>query len=274
MNINNLNIKFWVLNAIAGIILFFIAGFLISTGFTLVDYFLVEGSWYSIKSRVLEGLPFFISTVIILYPILLFLLKNISIVAQNIGHNEKEIDKLSYFIIFLILIGSGALVIVPSIFILTEFIQGDLSIALLFKVLIPLVIGLSSFYYYFGILKGERRGITFRIAVSAFVIALVVLSLIVINPLTSSEVSGTHENLSDFERIVSEVDNKNKTETPENLDDLYFTNNNIEYTKTGNTLYQLCAEFEELPRFTTFENYPYSKFDITEMGTNCFDFEI
>ena len=45
----------------------------------------------------------------------------------------------------------------------------------------------------------------------------------------------------------------------------------ISYERIDKTHYRLCSTFEVLPEGTDVEHYPYRRFEVQEVGKNCFD---
>ena len=271
------HIKVWMLHIAGGVTLFALIGFLISLGFAVIEYFLQgeDTLWYVFTSLVYD-LPVSISAIIILYPLLCFLLQKIRMNKPN------ERDKIAYAILFFILIVSGGLIIIPAIIILSDFLGGEINLLTFGKSIYVILIGVATFYHYKMVQSGNTSKVGKGI-VTAVVICLVAVSIYIVNPSTASQVKETNLTLERIENIrasiISNYQFDKESELPEEYDRIFKSNSRrengavVNYTKTSPTSYELCAEFEALPRFTDLPSYPYD-FRVETIGENCFTFEV
>ena len=202
-------------------------------------------------------------------------------------------------IIFIILTVSVALIAIATSILFGDILSGEISLNNLCKTVFVASVGSAIFYYYRGVLRGawrtkKKQERMFVVAASILVGLILLSTIIVFNPFERAALKRTYEKLDCMQSITSAVtdsyfDEKRK-EIPTTESYIEFIENNramyhhiheqeecdskITYEMIDTTHYRLCASFEVLPKGVTVRRYPYKKFEVKEVGQNCFDLDV
>ena len=203
-------------------------------------------------------------------------------------------------IIFIILTASVAMTAVAISILFGDILSGDLSANNFLKALFVAGVGLGIFYYFRGVLRGawrtEKKQEQVFVVITSIVVGAMVLGAIVIfNPVKQPALRRSYDKLDCIRSVSSTL--KDMYSNKERRKDLpateayteFLENNlrpyhhmreqecvdaNISYELIDKTHYRLCASFEVLPEGTTVKHYPYRKFEVKELGKNCFEFDV
>ncbi|HEY0220665.1 MAG TPA: DUF5671 domain-containing protein [Candidatus Paceibacterota bacterium] len=294
---NTSNVQDFFLNLGATISLYVVAGSLINLLFTVIN-----------KSypKITNGYEYFGSTsiswpvavLIIFFPIfILFMWLLAKDYTLNPDKRSSGIHKwLTYITLFL----AGGLLAGDLIAVLYYFIDGqELTTGFLLKVLVLLVISTGVFTYYISDVKGKltvKSRMYWRVFAAALVLGSIIWGFAVLgSPRTQRLVKYDEQKVNDISNIRYAIESYYSANgsVPDTLDSLttnyyYFskvdvqTNKPYEYSKTGETSYKICADFN---RKSTNERggnslaYPmYGGDGFTtwdhEAGRHCFDQKI
>lgn len=259
--------------------------------FQLINYYFPEElqSWNFDFSN--SALKFAIASVLIATPVFYFVTHNIN---RNISKKDLDEDSgIRRWLTYIVMFFAVGTVIGDLIAAVYSFLEGELSIRFLLKVLTILVIAGGIFLYYFMDMKNKTQksrneknkiwGMVFWLLV---LIPFVWSFFLAENPQTTrlrrldNQTIRTLENMTyqvhDFyslnERVPNSLEEMNSTS--------YYlpTQNeraekNITYTATGETTYQLCADFERDNTEDTNDRYSYEENWKHSAGNHCFDLE-
>lgn len=287
-NKNNAKFVFYYLLSLTALIFLAISVGMIAYGIIneLVADTLMSGAYYiSFNSR----FKFAISAIIISAP--LFYLST-SLIRKGIAKGEIEGDSpirrwLTYFILFI-----SSLVILGSLIsIINSFLGGELTQRFILKTITVFVISGLTFAYYFYDIKTEvvKPGdkwvrIFFFSSLALVLAAFISVWFYIESPQVAREKRldlGTVNKLSMLESDVNHYYTKNN-ELPKSISDFVkeaqlvsFYENNIEYRKTGEESFELCATFHR-PSDDMVNNYNHmrSGYHSHEAGHNCFPGEL
>jgi len=209
-----------------------------------------------------ENIRVSMATLIIVFPVYLgvtwFLRKDI---IKNPEKSELKVRKwLLYFTLFL----AAVTIIVDMVTLVIGFLNGDLTVRFLFKVLVVLLTASGVFGYYIWDLKREitshsRPSRVLLICVSAVVIASVVGGFFVIgSPAKQRLMRMDEKRMQDLSGLQNEVVNYwlAKSALPRSIEELKAgrdgmvlardpeTDKDYEYKKVGDLAYEICADFK------------------------------
>lgn len=202
------------------------------------------------------------ATMIIVFPVYLgvtwFLRKDI---IKNPEKHELRVRKwLLYFTLFL----AAVTIIVDMVTLVIGFLNGELTVRFLFKVLVVLLTASGVFGYYIWDLKREvaahsKPSKILVICVSVIVLASVVGGFFIIgSPAKQRMIRMDEKRAQDLSSLQNEIVNfwMAKNKLPASIADLKAgrdglvlprdpdTNQDYEYKKTGELAYEICAEFK------------------------------
>ncbi|MEK7554365.1 MAG: DUF5671 domain-containing protein [Patescibacteria group bacterium] len=201
-----------------------------------------------------------IASLIIIFPVYLwvtrFLRKDIE---KNPDRGEIKIRK---WLIYLTLFLAGLLIIGDLVALVLNFLNGDLTIPFLLKVVTVLAIGAAIFRYYFLDLNADRKSMSQGKlfawgAIGAVAIAVIGGFFVTGSPFTQRLVRFDSQKTQDLANIESSVVNywREKNRLPQNLDELRDsilgfvpprdpqTGEPYTYEVKGALIFKLCANF-------------------------------
>lgn len=252
--------KDFFINLGAIVALGFFVGNLISLLFTIINkaYPLTTGYNYYGSSSI----SFPVAALIIIFPVYVLLMWLLE--RGYVSEPEKRSVGIRKWLTYITLFLSGFALAGDLVTVLYYFIDGrDITAGFLLKALSVLVISLSIFFYYISDVMGKSNGKSRKIWVT--VSALVIISCIVWgfsvlgSPRTQQLLKYDEQKVSDLQNIENAIQNfyslkgvlpKDFSEIAKNQN--YYVNTtdsqtqkSYEYEKTGNTTYDLCAEFNK-----------------------------
>lgn len=208
---------------------------------------------------------FALASIIVAFPVLIVLSR---MSRKDIQANPDKMEQRARkWMIYLSLFVAGLVSAGDVIGIIYGLLSGDLVMASFLKMLIILVLAISSFIYLFRELKIENIGQvgTKEIMTPAIVVAviLVVFGIIASNPVESRERRLDNIKVNNLYQSQSEVEFyfTQNGRLPESI--TFSQKGEVEYSITSSSTYQLCAEFNR-PEDTNFEWKRIA-------GRNCFD---
>ncbi len=211
-------------------------------------------------------------------------------------HPEKADLKVRRWLMYLTLFVAGVTVIGDLIALINGWLQGELTMQFLLKVLAVMFIAGSIFYYFLRELHPERPGKQKYLAWAVIVIvaaSLVAGFLTVGSPVSARARNLDAQRINDLSMIQSQIINywQSKTKLPDNLGQLTDTISGFmaptdpetkqpyEYTRTGALQFTLCAVFSTQSGESgstvvrTYPVGPYGEGTTWDHGTGrvCFD---
>lgn len=236
-----------------------------------------------------ESISWSVATIIIFYPLFLFLMW---LLEKDYNLNpEKQSSGIHKWLTYITLFIAGFTVAIDLITVLYYFLDGrDLTTGFILKVLVLLVVAGSIFAYYISDALGKltaKRRIFWRLFSGAVILASIVWGFVVLgSPHTQRLYKYDQQKVNELMNINSEISNYYNTKgvLPRNLADItataYFivvtdsqTKKPYEYEKTGETTYNLCAEFNKSSNEKDKLNstaYPYGMSWTHPAGRHCF----
>lgn len=205
------------------------------------------------------GVKFGIASLFVAGPIFFFTAKLINdyIFQGKIQEDSKVRRWLTYIVLFF----AAGTIVGDLITLIINFLEGDIAVRFLLKVLTIFIIAGSIFEYYFWDMRRSNVvGKKYQHNVVAFSTAIAVVTLIffsgffiIDSPTVSRQKKIDQQTVSDLQNVDSSVMGFfSKTgNLPENLDQLKNTEfslaikdeNLIEYQKTGDREFKICADF-------------------------------
>lgn len=207
------------------------------------------------------AIRFSMAALIIVFPLYVFLTRKVN---EDIRHNqEKKELGIRKWLIYLTLFIAGATIVVDLIVLINSFLQGDLTVRFLLKVLSVLVVASAVFGYYISDLRGRweenEKGSKTIAWISGVVVLVSVIAgfFIIGSPFEARENRFDRQKVQDLQSIQWQVVNYwQRTETlPETLDDLKEplsgfmvpvdpqTGEPYTYRVLGDRSFELCATF-------------------------------
>lgn len=229
-----------------------------------------------------------VATLVIFFPIFILLmwLMEKGYRAEPERQNAGIHRWLTYITLFL----SGLTMAIDLIMVLYYFLDGqELTTGFLLKILVVLVVAVCVFMYYISDVRGKltrKSRMVWRIIAGVLVLGSIVWGFAVLgSPATQRLYKYDEQKVNDLMSINNEVANyySTKGKLPNSLTDIssqYYivavdsqTEKPYEYAKTGNTTYDLCAEFNKESNVTDSQIKPVLYGSITwthSAGKYCF----
>lgn len=205
-----------------------------------------------------------VATLIIFFPIYVLLMWLLE--KGYILDPDKRYISIKRWLTYITLFVAGVALAIDLVTILYYFLDGkELTIAFLLKILFVFITTSLVFLYYISEIRGKLnsklRKIWFTVALVVIIASIVWGFSVLGSPATQRLYKYDEQKINDLVNINSEVQNYYQTKNilPDVLKDLaslnyYYTANDqqtgkpYEYQKTGNTTYNLCAEFNKESR--------------------------
>lgn len=233
-----------------------------------------------------------VATLIIVFPIFVFLMW---LLEKNYrAEPEKRQIAVKRWLIYITLFVAGVALAVDLVTVLYYFIDGqELSMAFMMKVLSVFVVAGMVFYYYISEIRekldSKKRKIWFSVVLVVILASIIWGFSVLGSPRTQRLYKYDNQKVNDLQNIDNGILNyysQNGGILPTTLDDLgknnYFipqdsqSQSSYEYKKTGNSTYDLCAEFNNASDSNDVMNnsramYPYSEGSwVHPAGYYCF----
>jgi hypothetical protein len=233
-----------------------------------------------------SAIRFAIASLVIIYPLYIYLTR---VVNQDLrAHPEKRNMGIRKWLIYFTLFIGGVGIVGDLVALVNTFLGGELTVRFLLQVLTVFVVAGGVFLYYLNDLRGkwevrERASIMVGgIASGLILIAIVGGFPIMGSPFTQREYRFDEDKINDLSAVQNQVVNhwQSKGALPKTLDELADsisgyrapldsqTNKPYEYRVTGNTSFELCAEFNQKSR-TDNSNMPYSAYSYPEKSIDA-----
>lgn len=202
-----------------------------------------------------------LAALIVFFPVYIWVLRFLK---NDIAANPEKRDlKIRKWLLYLTLFAAGLAIIIDLIFLLNNFLQGELTLRFDLKVLSVLFIAGSVSYYYLNELREFKRVNGAGLKVFSWFIVIVVLASIVSaffiigSPKTQRLIKLDERRVNDLQYLQSQIVNywQSKEKLPGTLDELKDditgvsvpvdpkTGMAYEYGILGNLKFNLCAEF-------------------------------
>ncbi len=244
-----------------------------------------------------SGIRWAIAALIVVFPAYLWTMKFLN-KDLEVNPQKKEL-KIRKWLLYFALFVAAIVIIVDSITLIFNFLQGELTLRFFLKVLTVFVIAGGIFLYYFKIIKAEKSwiiSIVPKVAV-VLVVGFVIFGLITAGLPKSQRLfrldERRMEDLSSLENQIIEYSRRtNKLpETLDNLNELNFSlpkdpvaEASYEYHVVGDLKFELCAAFqtsgEEATQLLIEQAYPkpinlfYEKLQKHKAGRDCFERQV
>lgn len=230
-----------------------------------------------------------LSILIVLFPAYLFLGKKINedLEAQP---EKRELGFRKWLIYFTLFITSIS-ILVDLITLINTFLQGEISIRFVLKVIAVLVVAGTIFGYYLYVLRNKatedsRVGRNLSFVVSAVVLLAIVSGFVIMgSPATQRKLRQDDQRVSDLQMLQANLISywTAKQNLPTTLTELKdsisvtslpvdpVTNENYTYQKSGNNSFKLCANFalETSKRSISNRTYEYPLNSYTKGGNSA-----
>ncbi|MFA6536015.1 MAG: DUF5671 domain-containing protein [Candidatus Paceibacterota bacterium] len=200
--------KDFFLNVAAAIVMYVSAGSLIALLFSTIDYWLIDTvNYYSYGFT--GGMRFAISSLIVLFPVYLWLMTLIRKDADL--HPEKREVGIHKVIVYLTLFLAGGLIIGDLIAVINVFLSGEIATRFILKALVILIVGALIFsYYLYDLRKGSAGDRLVRNAYKWGTAAIVLVSIVVAflavgSPMTARQARFDDQRVSDLQNIQWQV---------------------------------------------------------------------
>ena len=175
-------------------------------------------------------------------------------------------------------------------------LSGDVSFNSFLKMFFVICVGAVVFYYYRGVLQGvwrdrKKNERTLVLSISVVIILVFITAGILSDPFHRSQTEDTYEKLAEVESAYHSLEyfyqeeghlpaslgedidfSKSVRHYPNNYPNNGYTD--ISYEIVSKTSFRLCVLLETLPKGTDIQHYPYARFEIEDVGENCFDFTL
>lgn len=237
-----------------------------------------------------ESISWSVATLIVFFPVFLLLMW---LLEQDYKvYPEKQSAGIHKWLTYLTLFLSGLIIAIDLITVLYYFLDGqELTTGFILKVLVLLIIAASVFAYYLHDVLGKltaKSRVGWRLFSGAFILGSIVWGFVVLgSPHTQRLYKYDEQKINDLISLHSEITNYYNTKgaLPRDLADLtavsYYLNvtdsqskKPYEYEKTGDTTYNLCAEFnkdsKEKDNANSVAMYPYGASWTHPAGQHCF----
>jgi len=219
-----------------------------------------------------------LAALIVFFPVYVWIVKFLK---KDISANpEKRELKIRKWLLYLTLFASGLAIIIDLIFLLNNFLEGELTLRFALKVLSVLFIAGSIFYYYLNELReaknvNEGRLRAFSWLMAAVVIASIVAAFFLIgSPMKQRLIKLDERRVNDLQYIQNQIVNywQNKERLPRNLNELKDDITGVsvpvdpetglayEYKVLGNLKFSLCADFDT--KSSDFAGYPKYRYSV------------
>ncbi|MCC6934087.1 MAG: hypothetical protein IT406_00095 [Candidatus Yanofskybacteria bacterium] len=232
-----------------------------------------------------------VASLIVVFPVLLwawkFLQRDIS------AHPEKANSRVRRWLLYLTLFVAGGVLIGDAVSLIFNWLQGELTIQFLLKVLIVLYVAGTVFYYFLRALDPKRPGyarLVGRIAVGVVAASLVTGFIASGSPFAVRDQRIDEQRVAHLQELQSYLVSsywQSKGELPTTLDELRDpvsafmppvdpqTKEPYEYARTGARSFKLCATFATASE-GTIANYRYPSDAMNASwahpaGKTCFD---
>ena len=202
-----------------------------------------------------------LAALIVFFPVYVWIVKFLK---KDISANpEKRELKIRKWLLYLTLFASGLAIIIDLIFLLNNFLEGELTLRFALKVLSVLFIAGSIFYYYINELREAKNVNEGRLkAFSWFIVAVVIASVVAAffligSPMKQRLIKLDERRVNDLQYIQSQVVSywQSKEKLPQTLDEMRNditgvsvpvdpqTGSAYGYEVLGNLKFSLCADF-------------------------------
>lgn len=247
------------LNLGAVIALYTVIVSLLNLLFTIINTVYPQISSYSRFGSTSISWP--VATIIIFFPIFILLMWLLE--KEFIVNPERQTSGIHRWMVFITLFLAGLTIAIDLITALYYFIDGrELTAGFLLKVLAVFIVAGGVFMYYLSNIRGslthKSRNI-WRIIAGVIVIGSIVWGFSVLgSPRTQRLIKYDEQKVGDLQNINNQVTGyySNKGALPKTIEEMskgnYYsplvdaqTQKSYEYKKTGDTTYNLCAEFNK-----------------------------
>ncbi|MEQ1500117.1 MAG: DUF5671 domain-containing protein [Parcubacteria group bacterium] len=287
------NARDFFLNLGATISLYTVVGSLISLLFTIINnaYPQIVNGYTSVVS---SSISWPVAILVIFFPIFILLMWIIG--NDYVSEPEKRNSSIHKWLTYATLLIAGLVIAGDLITVLYYFIDGqELTTGFLLKVLVLLVVAVGVFTYYISDIRDRltpfSRNVWRVVALVAVVGSIVWGFAILGSPATQKLYKYDDQKVNDLVMINSAVENyySTKNTLPKDFAEIETLNYGIRkidpqtqkqytYTKTGNTTYEVCAEFNKSTDTRNGNNavsYPYQDTTWTHpAGAYCFQQKI
>ena len=277
-----------------GIALLFTSISGIQTYFKIINHLIFSNTitWYQLHNS--TEMPMNAAFLLVSFIVLVILVRK----TRNIVNDYRGTIwyTLCRTIIFIILTVSIALIGVAVSILFGDIFSGEILLNNFLKTIFVAAVGSAVFYYYHGILQGvwrtrKKQERLFVATVSTIVGLIVCGAIIIFNPFERPALKRTYETLGCVQSVSYTLTDayldeegeglpatdkyteflENNTAMHHHIKDRECVNANISYELISKTEYRLCAFFDAFPKGTTISHYPYKKFEVKEIGQNCFE---
>ena len=253
---------------------------------------------YQPNSAYYDSIRYSVASLIVVFPVYLWIMKFLQKDLEVFP--EKKDLKIRKWLLYFALFITAIIIIIDLIVLIFNFLQGELTIRFILKVITVFLIAGAIFIYYKRILKAgdfQEKGFELSIlpkVVTAVIVAGVIGGIIIAGlPKDQRLVRFDERRISDLSLIYGQVDNywMNNRKLPDSLSQLKsglninipvdpVSNAPYEYIKTGDLKFQLCAVFQTAakdnvgynPSFAVMPlNQFYSQLQNHTQGRNCFE---
>ncbi|MCX6701606.1 MAG: DUF5671 domain-containing protein [Candidatus Zambryskibacteria bacterium] len=261
--------KDFFLNLGAIVALYTLVFSLVNLLFTVIDraYPPITNGYYYNNSA---SISWPVATLVIFFPIFILLMWFLE--KEYVIEPERQHAGIHRWLTYITLFVAGLAIAGDLITVLYYFIDGqNLTTGFLLKVLALLVIASSIFTYYTSDIRGKltsKSRIFWRIFAGVILVCAIIWGFMVLgSPATQRLYKYDTQKINDLMNIDSAIQNyySTKNTLPKDFTELstlnYYmiqvdsqTQKSYEYNKTGNTTYELCAEFNKTSPDTTGSN--------------------
>lgn len=214
---------------------------------------------YYVTERVSQTIRFSIATLIVVFPIYLWLTRSVNQIRR---HEEGMYLALTKWLIYLSLLVGGAVLVGDFIAVINGFLNGELTTRFALKAFILAAVVLAAFYYYLKDAQGhwqthEKTSLQFGAGAVAIVFAALILGFV--HSETPQEVRESRiddNQITDLQNIQWRIEEfyQINNALPTTIEDAFGTlsaptapteRSAYEYKLTGTSTYELCATFAQ-----------------------------
>lgn len=255
--------------------------------FGIIDHLVLSDSvgWYQLYRS--TELPVSAAFLLVSFLVLFVILRKVRGVTND--YRDTIWYTFCRTIILIIITVSVVMTAVAVSLLFGDLLSGDVSLNSFLKMFFVVGVGLMVFYYHRGVLHGAwrvRRGEerTFVVAVSVLLALIILTAVIVSNPFERVRMERIYKTLNYIQGAYHSVEHFYGDEgyLPVSLDEVdslkrphrEYIDIDIFYEIVNKKSYRLCASFDALPKGANVPHYPYARFEVAEIGENCFDLTV
>lgn len=252
--------------------------------FGVIDHLVLSDSvgWYQLYRS--TEMPISAAFLLVSFVVLFIILRKVRGVTTD--YRDTIWYTLCRTVILIIITVSVAMTAVAISLLFGDILSGDTSLNSFFKMIFVAGVGLMIFYYYSGVLQGvwrirKKEERVFVISVSVLLTLIILVSVILSNPFERARLERTYETLSYIQGVYYSIEHfySDEGRLPVSLEEIdllkyprrEYIDTDISYKVVNKKLYHLCASFDILPKGIDMQHYPYIRFEVKEIGENCFD---